>query len=262
MKELAILQLETTNLCNAHCVFCQHDKFTEFGTMTNELYEKIITEASGLPRLQTFIPMLTGEPFCDKQIIDRIKYARERMSQVNIQLYTNGSLLTIEILQQLKTICNFNLSISLNGLNPDTRKKLTGLDDWGYVTQMAHHAERVKLPYRVTMVCCPEVPPDEVEKFIKVGGMALQYQSWAGQQYPYKRNRWTSCIRALSHMTIRYNGDANLCCFDPFGKVSFGNLNNQTITEIWQSPERQEYILRHKAGEGHKLELCDSCTEG
>lgn len=262
VKELAILQVETTNICNAHCVFCQHDKFTEFGTMTDELYEKIITEASGLPRLHTFIPMLTGEPFCDKQIVDRVKYASEKLPWVNIQLYTNGSLLTIAILNELKKFPNFNLSISLNGLNPDTRKKVMGLHDWGHVIRMTHYAEQIKLPYRVTMVVCSEVPPEEVNDFIKSGGMALQYQSWAGQQYPYKRIRWTSCVRALNHMTIRYNGDANLCCFDPFSHVSFGNLNTQTIKEIWGSAKRQEYILRHKAGEGHRLELCDSCTEG
>lgn len=230
--------------------------------MTDNLYKNIIDEASGLPRLYTFIPMLTGEPFCDKQIIDRIKYAREKMPWVNIQLYTNGSLLTFEILQQLKEISNFNLSISLNGLDPRTRKQIMGLQDWSHVIRMAHYAEEIKLLYRVTMVACPEVPPDELKNFIKSGGMAIQYQSWAGQQYPYKRNRWTSCIRALNHMTVRYNGDANLCCFDPFGKVSFGNLNNQTIEEIWNSPRRQEYILKHKVGEGNKLELCDSCTEG
>lgn len=122
--------------------------------------------------------------------------------------------------------------------------------------------EQLKMKYRCTMVAYPEIKPQEIENFIKAGGSAIQYQSWAGQQYPYKRNRWTSCVRALNHMTIRYNGDANLCCFDPFGKVSFGNVNTQTIEEIWKSSKRQEYIIRHKSGEGHRLELCNACTEG
>ncbi len=230
--------------------------------MADDLFVKVIKEASQIPNLMTIIPMLTGEPFCDKQIIERIKYIRERLPWVAIQLYTNGSLLTFEIIQQLKEITNFSLSISLNGLNPETREKVMGLKDWGHVIRMARYAEAIKLPYRVTLVATPEIDPKEVESFIKVGGTALQYQSWAGQQYPYKRNRWTSCVRALNHMTIRYNGDANLCCFDPFGKVSFGNLNTQTIKEIWESPARQEYMMKHKAGEGNKLKLCDSCTEG
>ncbi len=257
-----MLQIETTNLCQAKCSFCQHSRFTEFGTMGDALFKKIIDEASQLPKLQTFIPMLTGEPFCDKQIIDRIKYARERMPLISIQLYTNGSLLTFEIMQQLKSIPNFSLSISLNGLNPETREKVMGLKDWTHVVRMAKYAEQIKLSYRVTMVAYPEISQEEIKGFIQAGGTAIQYQSWAGQQYPYKRNRWTSCLRALSHMTIRYNGDANLCCFDPFGKVSFGNVNKETIEGIWQSPRRQEYIALHKQGKGNTLELCQSCTEG
>ncbi len=230
--------------------------------MSDDLFVKVIKEASQLPDLKVIIPMLTGEPFCDKQIVDRIKYIRNQVPQVMIQLYTNGSLLTFEILQQLKAIDNFHLSISLNGLNPETREKVMGLKDWTHVMRMCQYAEQIKLPYRASIVAYPEIHPDEIKKFVQSGGMAFQYQSWAGQQFPYKRNRWTSCVRALSHMTIRYNGDANLCCFDPFGKVSFGNLNNQTIEEIWTSPKRQEYIAKHKEGRGNTLELCDSCTEG
>ena len=230
--------------------------------MTDELYKKIVDEASQLPRLQLFIPMLTGEPFCDKQIIDRIKYAGERMPWVNIQLYTNGSLLTFEILHQLQAIPNFNLSISLNGLNPETREKVMGLKDWTHVVKMAKYAELIKLPYRVTMVAYPEIKAEEVKEFMQDGGMVLQYQSWAGQQYPYTRNRWTSCVRALNHMTIRYTGDANLCCFDPFGKISFGNLNDKTIEEIWGSPYRSELRELHKQGQGNQFKMCEACTEG
>ncbi len=262
LKSLSCLQLETTTICNGKCSFCPHDRFTEFGTMIDELYEKIVLEASQLPKLTTFIPMLTGEPFCDKQIIDRIRYARERMPQVGIQLYTNGSFLTFDIMKELAAIPDIALSISLNGLNPEIREKLMGLKDWAHVVRMCKYAEQIKLPYRVTLVACPDVPESEVKEFIHAGGMAIQYQSWAGQQYPYKRNRWTSCMRALNHMTIRYTGDANLCCFDPFGKVSFGNLNNQTIEEVWDSPKRQEYLARHKEGKGNTLPLCESCTEG
>jgi radical SAM protein with 4Fe4S-binding SPASM domain len=63
-------------------------------------------------------------------------------------------------------------------------------------------------------------------------------------------------------MTVRYNGDANLCCFDPFSKVSFGNVNTQTLEEIWLSPARQDYVKKHQIGQGNKLALCEACTEG
>lgn len=230
--------------------------------MTDGLYKKIIGEASQLPYLKTFIPMLTGEPFCDQQIIERLKYARTNLPNVLIELYTNGSLLSFDIIRQLKGITNFYLSISLNGLDPATREKVMGLNDWNHVVRMAHYAGQIKLTNRVTMVAYPEIPGNEIINFHTKGGMVIQYQSWAGQQYHYERKRWTSCIRALSHMTIRYNGDANLCCFDPFGKVSFGNVNDRTLEEIWNSRTRQEYISAHAVGQGNRLPLCQACTEG
>ena len=262
MKDIVILQVETTNICNAKCFFCPHEKFQEFGTMIDELWQKIITEASQLPNLKTLIPMLTGEPFCDKKIIDRIRFAREKLPTVSIELYTNGSLLTFEILQQLQTIPGFALSISLNGLNPETRDRVMKLKDWQHVVRMAKYTEQIKLASRVTMVAYPEIHPEEIQGFVKAGGMVIQYQSWAGQQYPHKRTRWTSCVRALSYMTIRYDGSVCLCCFDPFAKVNFGDLNKQTIEEIWNSDRHQEYIARHKEGKGNVLTLCEACTEG
>ena len=58
------LQVETTSVCNAHCVFCPHERLVHVGHMEQGLYEKIVRDA-GQYDLKTFTPMLTGEPFCD-----------------------------------------------------------------------------------------------------------------------------------------------------------------------------------------------------
>ncbi len=261
MQTLAILQIETTTACNAHCKFCPHDKLKETGTMGDDLFKKIIMEASQLPNLRKVIPMLNGEPFCDTKMLERVKFIRERLPWVIIELYTNGSLLTFEMMQELKK-ANAFVSISLNGLNPETRKAVMGLDDWMHVFRACKYAEQIKLNYRPTMVAYPEISQAEIEGFTKAGGTVIQYQSWAGQQYPYERKRFTQCIRALGYMTIRFNGDVCLCCFDPFGKVSFGNLSKETIEQVWKSEKHQEYVTKHKAGSGNALMLCDHCTEG
>jgi radical SAM protein with 4Fe4S-binding SPASM domain len=229
--------------------------------MEDWVYEKIVNEAARLPNLKSFIAMLNGEPLCDKKIVERLKLASDRLS-CYIQIYTNGSLLTKEILDQLKTLPRFLLSISLNGLNPETRKKLTGLDDWLHVCQMADYATKIGMHSRVTAVATPEITPDEIKGFVKAGGIPIQYQSWAGQMYPYTRKRWTSCTRALSYMTIMYDGTVNLCCFDPFAKVTFGNLKYQTIEEIWLSKKHLNLMMTHKEGRGNELPLCEACSEG
>lgn len=262
MKELQYLQVETTNHCNGKCLFCPQHEFTEKGFMTDELYAKILDEASQLPNLKMFHPMLTGEPFLDKKFMSRLLMARDKLSNVEIELYTNGSLLTEEIVSQLSTISNLHLSVSLNGLNPETRKKLMGLDDYWHVIQMFKLMETVGVKYRATLVAYPEVSLEEVRGFIESGGTAICYQSWAGTQYPYQRKRWTSCPRAINQITVLYTGEVCLCCFDPFGEINFGNLNKQTIEEVWNNDYHKEYQSMHKQGRGHELPKCKACTEG
>jgi len=262
MNELMYLQIETTNYCNGKCIFCPHEKILEKGSMSDDLYTKIIEEASQLPNLKTFHPMLNGEPFLDKNFMNRLKFAREKLPQVEIEVYTNGSLLTESIIYELKEIPNFHLSVSLNGLKPETRKKLMGLDDYWHVVQMFKLMENEGVKYRATMVAYPEVSQDEVRAFIESGGIAIRYQSWAGTQYPYDRRRWTSCPRAINQMTVLYTGEVCLCCFDPLGEVTFGNLSLNTIEEIWNSDLHREYRSMHKQGRGHELPKCKACTEG
>lgn len=262
MKELLALQVETTNHCNAKCLFCPQHKFKKKGFMAQDLYEKIIDEASRLPNLSIFHPMLTGEPFLDKRFIERLKLAREKLPGVQIEIYTNGSLLTNEVIYQLKDIPDMRLSISLNGLKPETREKVMGLDDYWVVVQSFKLMEQLGIKYRATMVAYPEISQEEIHAFIESGGFAIQYQSWAGEQYPYDRRRWTSCPRAINQMTVLYTGIVCLCCFDPFGEVNFGNLNNQTIEEIWNDSRHKEYQMMHKQGRGHEMPRCCSCTEG
>ena len=262
MNDLQYIQLETTNHCNAKCRFCPHYKFEKKGFMSDELYDKILSEAQQLPNLAEIIPMLTGEPFLDKKFIPRLAKLREMFPNIAIEVYTNGSLLTEAVVAQLKDIPNVRYSVSLNGLNPDTRKAVMGLDDYFDVVLGVKAMERVGIKYRVTMVAYPEIPREEMKAFIDSGGMVIQYQSWAGTQYPYERRRWTSCARALTAMTVRYNGDVTLCCFDPFGEVSFGNLNTETIEEIWTSDKHREYQTMHKQGRGNEMPMCENCTEG
>lgn len=261
MNDLFYLQVETTNRCNGKCLFCPHHKFKEIGVMSQDLYEKIIDEASLLPNLEMFHPMLTGEPFLDESFIERLRLARKKLD-AEFEIYTNGSFLTEKIIHELKDISGLHLSVSLNGLKAETRKKVMGLDDYWQIVQSFKLMEKVGLKYRSTMVAYPEISQEEIAGFIESGGIAIRYQSWAGLQYPFERRRWTSCPRAINQMTVLYTGKVCLCCFDPFGDVTFGDLNNQTIEEIWNTNRHKEYQSMHKQGRGHELPKCESCTEG
>lgn len=278
---LRVLQVETTNWCNARCITCPHSQFKSYGTMDDALYTRIVDQAATLnPPLDCFIPMLTGEPLLDPKICDRIVYARTVLGpHVRIDLYTNGSLLKKNKLAQiLSMIPNVRVNVSVNGVSQKTRQEITGLDDYQTVLEGIQKLEMCGIPYTVSMVRTPEVVERGDDKVFagiwgrrKPGSSQLHtylltpinfsgYYPEAGGP-PEPGSGWGSrCRRAEEHMTVLWTGKVNLCCMDPFGDKVFGDLNTQTVQEVWESEERQRYIRVSQEGNRHELPVCTKCN--
>jgi len=269
---LEVLQVETTNRCNARCIFCAHNQIKKHGTMSDALYSKILSDAARLdPPPQQFIPMLTGEPFLDPQIVDRIKEARAALPRSDIHLYTNGSLLTDKLLKQLADVPDFHLNISANGASVETRRRLTGLNDYEYVAGMIEYVDAMRIPHTVSLVQHPSITAEEEEAFnLKWGQVTsssscrtpfvFQHLNFAGLTSAPEGTYFTRCIHATSHMTVLWDGRVNLCCMDPLGKQIFGDLNLHTVEEVWFSEGRQYYVKRHEEGRGAECDLCRDCN--
>jgi MoaA/NifB/PqqE/SkfB family radical SAM enzyme len=95
----ANLFLETTNICNADCVFCAYQYQSRFrpgkGAMSDELFEKALSEYSAITsrpeeRHVNFTP-LVGEPLVDPKIIHRV--SRAKSIGADVTFFTNGILL-------------------------------------------------------------------------------------------------------------------------------------------------------------------------
>lgn len=259
MYNLNVLQIETTNVCNAKCVFCIHNTLKTFGTMSDKLFLKILNDAKEIPSIKIIIPMLLGEPFCDKNIIKRLKLINEILPDKIIHLFTNGSLLEWHRIEQLSKIKKLIMHFSLNGATKETRKNLTGLDDFDHVVSMIKLYDKTGRPYKVSLVKHPSISTEEIEKFKKLfkNAVIINYGNWSGDKFEGVRQ--TNCIRAISQMTIMYNGQVNLCCME-YGKVIFGDVNKSSVKEIWESPFRQMYCKAHATGK-YLLGVCANCTK-
>lgn len=255
------LQIETTNVCNAKCIFCPHDRLDKFGYMAADLYENILEDASRY-EVQTFIPMLTGEPFCDQYLLDRLAMARGYLPQAQIYIFTNGSLIKPKHIQALKALGNVKLNISLNGHNTEKRLELTGLDDFEYVVDVIDQVRQAGIEYEVSTVWYPTYSIRDINSFGTIQrSMAIRFQSFAGLIYPYRRRNPTHCKRAIDSLTVLWTGKVALCCFDMFGSLDIGDMRNEKIFEVMSKPVRKEYINAHQRYKGEALELCRNCTE-
>ncbi len=88
-----IVQIESTNICNAKCVFCPRDAMLRRqGVMDDSLFRKVVDDCADLGtrhvRLHNF-----GEPFVDRRLVEKIAYAKSR-GIAEVGLISNGSLIT------------------------------------------------------------------------------------------------------------------------------------------------------------------------
>src|SRR5258708_35571674 len=90
-----IVQIESTNICNAKCVFCPRDDMhRRQGVMSLELFRKVVDEGAELGithvRAHNY-----GEPVLDRHLIEKVRYATERGIE-QVGMISNGSPLTEE----------------------------------------------------------------------------------------------------------------------------------------------------------------------
>ena len=72
-----IVQIESTNICNAKCVFCPRDEMhRRQGVMSFDLFKKIVDECAELGITHVRVHNY-GEPFIDRRLVEKVRYAKE-----------------------------------------------------------------------------------------------------------------------------------------------------------------------------------------
>src|SRR5687768_1461423 len=91
-----IVQIESTNICNAKCVFCPRDDMhRRQGVMSFELFRKIVDECAELGITHVRVHNY-GEPFIDRRLVEKVRYAKQKGIK-EVGMISNGSLITDDV---------------------------------------------------------------------------------------------------------------------------------------------------------------------
>ncbi len=75
-----------------------------------------------------------------------------------------------------------------------------------------------------------------------------------------KRENRSSCKRLYSGCVMDVHGNILPCCFDKAGKYAFGNIQQQSLADIWNSKEAIQF--RHAVcTKRAQIDICKNCTE-
>ncbi|MBQ9359702.1 MAG: radical SAM protein [Lachnospiraceae bacterium] len=242
----------TVNYCNAHCTMCPHRNGNYGGMMMEDkLFVKITQEMSGYNDwIEQVALYWFGEPTLDKKIVERIRRLKDAGIR-SIQLSTNAELLNEELAVSLLYAGLDDLRLSIDAFSKETYKKIRLGLDYNKVIENANSVinirnnsySSVKIQVRFVE---QDFNHDEVEDFREYWENRLNpkedkvviirqhtHSGWDSADMTRINIDDLACVSLFSTMVIDSDGKVPLCCLDTSKKISFGDLNDQTIKEIW-----------------------------
>ena len=261
-----IVQIESTNICNAKCVFCPRDDMhRRQGIMTVELFRKIVDECVELGithvRMHNY-----GEAFIDKKLVEKVRYAKQQGIK-EVGMISNGSLITDQIARGMidAGLDAINISVDASGKEVFESTRI-GLK---YDKVIANIERLVRLraesgkrrPKLILSFVRQNNSADEqafIEHWRTVADKihVTDLHNWAGTLNKESDVNYP-CYRPWLTFTALWDGRVSLCCADFDGKTILGDLNTHSIAEIWNAQAYRDVRRQHLESGGP--DICRAC---
>lgn len=257
------VSLESLALCNAACTFCPYPTLDRKGTrMSDELLTRLIDEIVSWQRGLYFSPFKVNEPLLDKRTIPVCERINRESPGMVLRIFTNGAALTpdkVEQVARLKRVAH--LWISLNSHIPEQYEQLMGMR-FELTARRLDYLHTQTFPHEVVLSTVG-YPNEDFRRYCfdrwpKFQSVAIKRDSWLGftdAQSPEVPNK--PCSRWWE-LNISATGKAALCCMDGEAAYGFGDVNKQTLLEIYNHPTLRSWrdgMTRIDAGSP-----CNGCS--
>jgi len=223
------------------------------GDMSLNLLKKIVDQ---LPPETTIVPFFRGESAFHPHFVDAFKM----LSRFDtVQMATNGDFLTTSKQDAILDTCSF-ISYSLH--------KPSYPEIFVDVVYFLDYARRMGLSTQVS-VLETEIPVGTkqrlIDDWLKHVDRFRIYVEHSKEGFGSVESRYRRihgdrpCHKPFSDMVVYWDGKVVLCNHDWDNYEPLGDLNIQTIEEVWNG-ERYEGVRNlHKAGLLKKIKTCKDC---
>jgi radical SAM protein with 4Fe4S-binding SPASM domain len=261
-----IVQIESTNLCNAKCVFCPRDEMhRRQGVMEFDLFRKVVDECAALGITHVRVHNY-GEPFLDKQLVEKVRYAKSK-GIAEVGMISNGSLITEEIARGMVEAGLDAINISVDAAGKDVFERTRLNLDYDTVIGNVRNLVRIRgelgrqRPRLILSFVRQDNSADEqafIQEWSKVADKIhiTDLHNWAGTLNGQSDVRYP-CYRLWQTFTVLWDGRVSLCCADFDGRNVLGDLRTSTIEQVWNSKPYRAVRRQHLESGGP--EICRSC---
>lgn len=270
--------------CNALCPHCPYTnsnirkEYRDAPFMSERIFKKIADESG--PHGAYLRISGGGEPMLHPQATELFVYAKKIGCRIG--LITNGSLFDEVNSRALLTAGVDMIEFSVDACDPDTYAVVRKGLDWDVlcesVRRMVALRNELRSPSKIicSAVVQKGIDADAVEKlwvdemgadylikrkFLTWGGNTKLDNKRSADVSAYLDTEDTPCPFIFERLNIDSRGTVMVCGYDISANTSMGNVETDSIRDIWHGPGFKFYRDKHLAGQGGDIPLCRGCPD-
>ncbi len=267
-----LVDLELSTLCNLRCPMCytiteEYKAKVNACLMDFELFKRIVTEIKGkVPALRL---SLRGEPTLHPRFVDCVAFAKQSGIK-EVSTLTNGSTLTPEFVAEIVTAGIDWITISVDGLDgryESIRRPLKFADTLAKIKQIHAFKKREGLhrPVLKIQAVWPSIKEDP-ETFYNTFAPYVDLIAfnplidYLGKDEDIVYEDDFYCCQHYQRLVVGADGRVMMCSNDEEASVVVGDVNRQSIHEIWQGEALNHYRQVHAKKDGFmEVPVCRRC---
>ncbi len=271
------IDIEVTSSCDADCIMCPRKSIRrKVGPMDFDLFKKIVDEAVALDVQELHLNGY-GEISVLKRYREYISYIRQKSRTIKININTNGMRMNEEMCAFYVASGVNTVNITIDGATAETfesiRRHLKLDVVEGNVKRLIQIRNEARKKYPLVTVHMIGMPQNvhEVDMFLDkwkgaadsvgISGLVSRISSVKFANIDNPHWEQTPCFLLWRQMPVWSDGTVAMCCDDWDGRAPQGDLNTQSIKEIWTSRKRDGLRKVHLAGKAAKIPLCAGCKQ-
>ncbi|MDQ7096251.1 radical SAM protein [Desulfosporosinus sp. PR] len=284
------MTLSVSQICNFRCFYCTHSLDKEevaqtgfsFKLMT---YDEFLVLANQMKefakRLKLVVFSGMGEPLLNKDLPEMIRYLKRNDIAERVEMYSNASLLTDEIVHKLVDAGLDSFKVSLQGLSSETYRKTSNvnIDFEKLVKRIKYfYDNRGKCKIYIKIIDVALYEGEDVIFYNAFGNICdeifIEHLSdcqpltndcngkvdkrYTMYNEPAKETK--VCPMLFYSMYTDVDGDIYPCVTLGLPKhFAVGNMKKLTLKEIWNSEKIKQLRLTHLKGEKNSIPVCKEC---
>jgi radical SAM protein with 4Fe4S-binding SPASM domain len=277
-----VVYIEASGYCNLQCAFCPHgskEKTFKKDFMSVKLFKKLINDLSAFPdKIKLLRFCGNGDSLMNKDIVKMTQYAKEQKIAQKMEMITNGTLLTTDLIKNLPRFLD-RIICSLEGLSADDYQRIcnTKINFQNLLNNSAAlyackgkckihikiHNEAVSSESKKTMFfnmfsgLCDEI---YIENLVPMWPQFNTAYSTNEFRFGGGATKRQVCPQIFKSVQVQADGEILPCCVDWRRVNVLGNINKNSLFEIWNGEKLRKLQMEHLKGNKSKIQPCKDCT--